>query len=334
MSAGADTMIRPGSNQLHLELYHLMTMSRALDEIIGSHDGHWHGLEGEEAVVAGVYHGLRPTDVLAPHYRGTIIAAYAKGADLRTLLAGAMGRTTGYNMGRYRNDICGPAQYNLIGLYSGSLGPPLGYATGGALAAKMDGRDDVAVAVFGDGSSSRGDCHESMNLASVKKLPVVFVCQNNQIAISTEAQSGVGGSVAERGRSFGMPGIAVDGNDVLAVHAAMQEAIGRARAGEGPSTIEAVTYRVAGHFYSDAEDYRDPQTVRRWRERDPIRAYRDHLIAEGIVDASGLDAMDAEARQKARDAMDTALADPLPTASDLAPELVYAPDGFVKGEWQ
>lgn len=321
-----------GSNQLHIELYHLMTMSRVLDRIIGEHDGHWHGLEGEEAVAAGVYHGLRADDVLAPHYRGTIIAAYAKGADLRTLLAGAMGKTTGYNMGRYRSDICGPAQYNLIGLYSGSLGPPLGYATGGALAAKLDGRDDVAVAVFGDGGSSRGDCHEAMNLASVQKLPVVFVCQNNQIAISTEKKNGVGGSVAERGRSFGMPGVEVDGNDVLAVHGAMQEAIARARAGEGPTTIEAVTYRVAGHFYSDAEDYRDPDVVDRWRERDPIRAYRSWLVKEGVLDEAGLNRMDEEARVHAQTAMDRALADPAPTAVDLAPELVFAPDTPREGE--
>jgi acetoin:2,6-dichlorophenolindophenol oxidoreductase subunit alpha len=312
------------SNQTLLDLYRLMRVTRTLDRVIGAHDGHWHGLEGEEATIAGVYHGLRRSDVVAAHYRGMVSAAYAKGADLRVLLAGCLGKATSYHRGRHRSDICGPPEFNVIGLYSGSLGPPLGYATGAALAAKIDGRDDVAVGVFGDGSSSRGDCHEAMNMASVMKLPVIFVCQNNQIAISTAASAGVGGEVARRGEGFGMPGQRIDGNDVLAVHDAMQTAIARARAGEGPSLIECLTYRVAGHFYSDAEEYRDADEVAAWRRRDPIAAFRALLDLQGVLDEAGLEAIDREVEAEVGTAWQLAMDDPLPDSTDLGVDEVFA----------
>ncbi|MBM3556323.1 MAG: thiamine pyrophosphate-dependent dehydrogenase E1 component subunit alpha, partial [Alphaproteobacteria bacterium] len=226
-------------NATLLDLYRLMALTRAIDKVIAKEDGHWHGLEGEEAAVAGLYHGLQPGDIVAPHYRGSLTAARAKGADLRKLLAGVLGKVTSYNRGRYRSDVCGPPQFGLIGLYSGALGPPVSYATGAALAFKLDKKPNVALAVFGDGSSSRGDCHEAMNMASVMKLPVVFACQNNQVAISTTAKDRVGGrSIADRAIGYGMPGQAVDGNDVLAVHEATQAAIARARAGEGPTLLD------------------------------------------------------------------------------------------------
>ena len=312
------------SNQVLLDLFRLMTLTRKLDAVIGEYDGHWHGLEGEEAVVAGVYHGLRAGDVVAPHYRGSVIAAYAKGADLRRLLAGILGKATSYNQGRYRSDVCGPPEFNIIGLYSGALGPPLGYATGAALAAKLDGDGNVAVAVFGDGTSSRGDCHEAMNLASTLKLPIVFVCQNNQIAISTPLGGGVGGSIAARGAGYGMTGIEVDGNDVLAVHDTVQAAIARARDGQGPTLIDAVTYRVAGHFYSDAEEYRDPEEVAAWRKRDPIAVFRARLIAEAVTDEAGLAEIEAVAAQEAAEAMAQAKLDPDPGAELLGVDEVFA----------
>ncbi len=312
------------SNSTLLELYELMTLTRALDRVLGQHDGHWHGLEGEEATIAGVYHGLRPTDVVAPHYRGAVSAALAKGADLKTIMAGCLGRQTAYHRGRHRSDICGPPELGLIGLYAGSLGPPLGYAAGGALAAKLDGRDDVAVGVFGDGSSSRGDCHEAMNMAAVLKLPMVFVCQNNQIAISTEVREAVGGRIADRGPATGMPGVQVDGNDVIAVKDAMDQALARARGGEGPSLIECLTYRVAGHFYSDAEDYRDQDEIARWRHKDPMARFRKLLVDQGVEAEPVLDAADARILEDVQTAFDTALGEPVPTEADLAPETVYA----------
>ena len=305
-------------------MYRLMSLTRALDRVLGAHDGHWHGLEGEEAVTAAVYHGLRGTDVVAPHYRGAITAALAKGADLQRMMAGCLGKAGAYHAGRHRSDVCGPPELGLIGLYGGSLGPPLGYACGAALAMKMDGTDDVALAVFGDGTSSRGDCHEAMNMASILTLPVVFVCQNNQIAISTPASAGVGGPIAARAEGFGMPGRAVDGNDVLAVRGAMDAAIARARAGGGPTLIEARTYRVAGHFCSDAEDYRDADEIAAWRAKDPVARYRAFLIQEGVMDAAEMDALDAALVAEVDAAFEAARAGPAPDPSALAPEAVYA----------
>ena len=307
-----------------LGIYKLMVFSRVLDRAVGEYDGHWHGCEGEEAIVAGAYFGLRPSDVLAPHYRGGPAAAYAKGADLYRLLAGLLDKHDGYFRGRHRVDICGPPELNLIGLYSGSLGPPLGYATGSALAMKLDQRDDVAVAVFGDGVSSRGDCHEAMNLASVQQLPVLFICQNNAYAISTELSAGVGGAIAERGAGYGMPGIAVDGNDVLAVYEAVQSAIERARAGQGPSLIEAVSYRVAGHFYSDQEDYRDPDIVERWRARDPIELFHTYLLANCIAPEPTLQDFRQEIEAEIEMAMARAIAAAPPDPSNLDAHAVFA----------
>ncbi|MEQ8433644.1 MAG: thiamine pyrophosphate-dependent dehydrogenase E1 component subunit alpha [Oceanicaulis sp.] len=314
------------SNSTEIELFRLMSASRALDRVYGAHDGHWHGLEGEEAAACGAYYGLRPSDVLAPHYRGAPLAAYAKGADLETLFKGMMAKRDGYNRGRHRNDVCPPPELNLIGLFTGSLGPPLAYATGAALAAKLDGRDDVAVAVFGDGVSSRGDCHEAMNLASVQALPVIFVCQNNQIAISTRAATGVAGKIADRAAGYAMPGVQVDGNDVLAVRDAMDTAIARARAGAGPSLIEALTYRVSGHFYSDAEDYRDPQEIARWREKDPIARLRRHIVGGGIATEDELDRMAAQIQAEIAETFEKANAAPDPGEAEFGGEAaVFAP---------
>lgn len=312
-------------NTVLLDLYRLMSMTRAIDEVVGKEDGHWHGLEGEEAVVAGTYYGLRDGDVVAPHYRGSLTAALARGADLRTLFAGVLGKATSYNRGRYRSDVCGPPQFGLIGLYSGALGPPLSYATGAALAFKLDKRDNVALAVFGDGTSSRGDCHESMNLASTLKLPVVFVCQNNQVAISTSAHDRVGGrSLVDRAAGYGMPGVDVDGNDVVAVHDAVRTAVGRARRGGGPTLIHALTYRVAGHFISDHADPRPPAEVAAWRQRDPIRAFRRWLVERDVTDEIVLDRISAETSRQAAAAMEQAKKDPDPDEDAFGAQSVYA----------
>lgn len=314
-----------GDNTTLLGLYRQMTLIRAVDQAIAEQDGHWHGCEGEEAAVAGVYFGLQKGDVIAPHYRGSLIAAYAQGADLRRLVSGVFGKATSYSRGRYRSDVCGPPEFNIIGLYSGALGPPLSYATGAALAFKLDGRDNVAVGVFGDGTSSRGDCHEAMNLASALKLPIVFVCQNNQVAISTIAQNGVSAAaIADRGIGYGMPGKQVDGNDVIAVHDAMQEAVARARRGEGPSLIEALTYRARGHFVSDVADPRPADEVAAWRARDPIALFRKKLVDDGVIDETGLDEIESAVGKEVAAAMEAALADPPATAEALGTDSVYA----------
>jgi TPP-dependent pyruvate/acetoin dehydrogenase alpha subunit len=307
-------------------MYETMLRSREIDRVAGAADGHWHACEGEEAVLAACYVGLRDDDWVAPHYRGMLQAATARGADLRRLFAGLSGKTTSYSRGRYRSDVCAPVEHNMIGLYSGALGPTLEYATGAALAARLDGRGAVAVVVFGDGTSSRGNAHEAINLAAVLKLPVVFVCQNNGFAISTPSASGVAArSIAARGEAYGIPGVAADGNDAIALRAAVEVAVARARAGDGPTLVEARTYRVAGHLVADPAAYRPADEVRAWRARDPVARLRAHLLASGLLD----DAADAALRARLRDEVDAAMAqaqaDPDPAPEALDAGAVFAP---------
>lgn len=307
-----------------IALHRLMLVTRELDRVIGAADGHWHPALGEEGVVAGCYYGLREGDALVPHYRGMIAACYARGGDLRRLLAGLDGRATSYSRGRYRSDVCGPIELGIIGLYSGALGPTLEYAAGAALAAKLDAKGAVAVAVFGDGTASRGNFHEAVNLAAVLKLPAVFVCQNNQIAISTPAQGEHGGRIVDRAAGFGIPGQLVDGNDVVAVHAAVQGAVARARRGEGPSLIDALTYRVGGHMAADPGAYRSAEEVEQWKQRDPIALHEQRLLAEGRLDAARAAALREAVAAEVGAAMKAAQSDPLPGPDVLGLDRVFA----------
>jgi TPP-dependent pyruvate/acetoin dehydrogenase alpha subunit len=308
-------------------MYELMLLAREIDRVAGKADGHWHACEGEEAVIAACYYGLRGEDWIVPHYRGMLAASSARGADLRMLLAGLTGKATSHTRGRYRSDVCGPIEHHVIGLYSGALGPTLSYAAGAALAAKLDRRDAVTVAVFGDGTSSRGDFHEAVNLAAVLKLPVVYVCQNNQFAISTPSRRGVGArSIADRGAGYGIPGIAADGNDAIGLRAALEVAVSRARRGEGPSLIEALTYRVAGHLVADPAGYRSSEEVEAWRARDPIARLRRHLRECGMLRAEEEESLVKAMRDRVDAAMAQALADPEPAPGILGTRDVFAQD--------
>lgn len=307
-----------------ISLYRLMLVTREADRVIGAIDGHWHPALGEEAVIAGCYHGLQENDVAAPHYRGMLAASYARGADLRRLFAGLDGRVTSYTRGRYRSDVCGPIQVGVIGLYSGALGPQLEYAAGAALAARLDGRQAIALAVFGDGTASRGNFHEAVNLSAVLRLPIVFVCQNNQFAISTPAERERGAGIAERAAGYGIPGLRVDGNDVVEVHAAVQDAASRARAGDGPTLIEALTYRVGGHMSADPAAYRSQDEARAWAARDPLARHEGRLAREGILDAEGAARLRLEVAAEVESAMALARQDPMPDADVLGIDRVFA----------
>ena len=307
-----------------IEMYRLMLVVRESDRAIGAIDGHWHPALGEEAVIAGCYHGLRPGDAVAPHYRGMLGASYARGADLRRLFAGLEGKATSYTRGRYRSDVCGPFEVGVIGLYSGALGPTIEYAAGAALAAKLDGKGGVALAVFGDGTASRGNFHEAVNLAAVLKLPVVFVCQNNQFAISTPAGREHGGRIVDRATGYGIPGVGVDGNDVVAVHEAVQAAVARAREGGGPTLIEALTYRVGGHMTADPAAYRSKDEVDQWAGRDPLAQHEARLAREGILDAAGAARLREEVAAEVALAMKLAREDPMPGPDVLGVDRVFA----------
>ena len=179
--------------------------------------------------------------------------------------------------------------------------------------------------MFGDGTSSRGDFHEAANLAAVLKLPVVYVCQNNQFAISTPSSRGVGArSVADRGAAYGIPGIAADGNDAIGLRAVLESAIERARRGGGPSLIEALTYRVAGHLVADPAGYRTADEVAAWRARDPIARLQRHLRECGMLGAGEDETLRQALRAKADAAMAEAVDDPEPGREVLGLDDVFA----------
>lgn len=217
----ATTSHTPTTAELLGLLRHMM-VGRAAEDAIGRISGHYHPARGEEGVIVGSFSALGEQDYGLPHYRGATIASLTRGADLRRSLAGVLGKTTGYTRGRQRGDFVGRFAPNFFGLFSGTLGPSLGYATGAALSCKLDGGGKAAMVTFGDGTSNSGLLYECLNMASMLTLPVVFVCQNNQFAVSMPAARSIGGAdLASRARAFGIPAQDVDGNDVRAVHSAV-----------------------------------------------------------------------------------------------------------------
>jgi pyruvate dehydrogenase E1 component alpha subunit len=190
-------------------------------------------------------------------------------------------------------------------------------ACGAALAAKKNGKDWVAVSFFGEGTANQGSFHESLNLAALWKLPVIFVCEDNSYAISVpKSKSTAIANNADRAASYGIPGFEIPENDVLAVYEAAGEAVARARRGEGPSLMEVKTYRYLGHFQGDGEVYRPKDEVAKLRESDPIRKLGRQLIEQGTISEGDLAALDQEAAEKVKEAIDYARQSPYPQPAD------------------
>ena len=281
-----------------------MVLSRVLEQTCCALNPRWFPAEGEEAALVGAFHGLRPDDFIAAHYRGPFIAYYMRGAELSRLIGQCLAKANGYAKGRALG-FTGPIELGCLPWVAGDLGTSLGVATGVATGFHYEQSDRVVVCSFGDGTSNRGDFHEALNLAAVWKLPIVYVCQNNQYSISLHlSQVLASKDIAVRAAAYGMPGYAVDGNDVLAVSESVQEAIARARAGEGPTLIEAQSYRLAGHWAADPGGYRDEADVAAWRAKDPIARLERQLLADGTLTQAEI----AELWQGVRDEVDQAVA--------------------------
>jgi TPP-dependent pyruvate/acetoin dehydrogenase alpha subunit len=314
----------PDANLL-ISLYHLVAKGRVLESLLGKLPGFHPGV-GEEGVVVGAFFGLKDSDYIAPHYRGALLAAHMRGADLRRLIAGVLGKVTSYSRGRVRGDICLPLQFNTLGMFSGVLGNPLNISTGIALAQSLDGKQGVVVTSFGEGTSNLGAFHESLNLASCLALPVVYICQNNGYAMSTRTDYALKcASVADRAQGYGMPGVRVEGNDVVAMHQAVQEAVARARAGEGPTLIDAVTYRISGHYSADPNDYQPKDERAFWLKKDPLLLLKARLTAQGIMTDAQLTEIEKAAEAEITEAIAQAQADPDPGLEVLGPDDLYSP---------
>jgi TPP-dependent pyruvate/acetoin dehydrogenase alpha subunit len=310
-----------------LDGYGRMLLLRRFEEAMqrlflrGEIHGTVHLYTGQEAVSVGVCAALDPGDQVAATYRGHG-AALAKGTEPEALAAELMGRVTGACGGRAGSMNVIDLEHGLLGCF-GIVGGSIATATGAALSAQREGR--VAVAFFGDGAANQAYFHECLNFAQVLRLPAVYVCENNGYGEFTPMEVvTAGGDIAARAACLGMPSAKVDGIDLEAVMAAAGKAVRRARNGEGPTFIEALTYRHLGHSKSDPGAYRPKDELARWMERDPIVLLRARLAGQHGTDEERLHTIEAEASERIERAIEAALDAPYPDpAAERATE--YAP---------
>jgi len=277
---------------------------------------------GQEATAVGVCAALTDADYITSTHRGHG-HCIAKGADVARMYAEFLGKETGYCQGRGGSmHIADPGKGNLGA--NGIVGGGIPIAVGAALSAKKRGVGAVAVSFFGDGANNEGAFHESLNFASIWRLPVVFVCENNQygMSMSTERSTAVR-DVAARASAYAMPGVVVDGNSFAEVAKAAFDAVDRARRGEGPTLIEAKTYRTRGHSRSDRNRYRTKEEIENWRRRDPILLFESELEALGLVSRAEIEAIVASVESEMAAAIAFATASPAPSPAALT-RYVYA----------
>jgi TPP-dependent pyruvate/acetoin dehydrogenase alpha subunit len=326
--AGKGEPVTSRDQDLLLRIFEMMVLMRAVEDrmvsmyrsgdLLGSlYTGHWH-----EAIAVGTASALRQDDFLAPLHRD-LGAHLWRGMDPAQIMASFMGKATSPTGGRDGTLHYGRLDLNV---YNPPSHIPDNYpvATGAAFAFVYRGEDRVALAYCGDGSTSEGDFHEAVNIAAVMKLPCIFIVENNQYAYSTpiRLQSAAAG-FAVKAAGYGIPGITVDGTDVLAVHDATAEAVARARAGDGPSLIECVTMRMHGHAEHDPADYVPREMLEQWQQRDPVALFEARLLEHGVLDEEAAAKVGEAARQKAIAARQKALADPLPDPATVE-QALYA----------
>ncbi|GAA4551016.1 thiamine pyrophosphate-dependent dehydrogenase E1 component subunit alpha [Pseudonocardia xishanensis] len=296
-------------------LYRGLRLCRRFEEVMaeqyraGTVPGPLHLALGQETTAVGVCAALRRTDVITSTHRGHH-HCLAKGADVDRMVAELLGRRTGYSKGRNGSMHLADPDVGLLGT-NGIVGGGLPIATGAALGLRTQGRSDVAVCFFGEGATSTGNFGEALNVAALWRLPVVFVCEHNRFAELTPSSTHIAGDVYRRAEAYGFPGERVDGADVRGVLRAAEQAVARARAGEGPTLLEVMTYRWSGHYVGDAAAYRDKAEAAAFRDGDPVAALRAELAG---LEA---DAIDAQVEDLLAGALERALAAPTADPEDL-----------------
>jgi acetoin:2,6-dichlorophenolindophenol oxidoreductase subunit alpha len=294
-------------------------MEERLGEVVKSGElpGSVHLYIGQEAVAVGVCSLLSEQDWIASTHRGHG-HFLAKGGDPHAMIAEIFGRATGICHGKGGSMHVADFAKGILGA-NGIVGGGIGLAVGAALAAQLDGEGRVAAVFFGDGGANQGVVMEAINLASVWKLPLLLVCENNGFSEFSPTGTVTAGQIAARAQPFGVPGVTVDGNDVLAVRETAAAAIARARAGQGPTLIEARTYRWRGHVETEKSflsgKYREEEEIANWQQRDPITRLEAALLSTGSASQSELEAVHAGVDQTVEAAFASALSDPLPEES-------------------
>ena len=289
----------------------------------GQVHGTMHLSIGQEAASVGSIATLRPEDLIIHHHRGhghTI----AKGANLTTMMAEFLGKEPGYCRGRGGSMHIADIPGGNLGA-TGVVGGGIPTAVGIALALQMRRSDQILLSYFGDGATNEGEFHESLNMASTWKLPVVFICDNNQYGMSMHVTKVMNiQHISERAASYGIPGQSVDGNDVLAVYEAVLAADEHARSGQGPSLIDLMSYRWRGHSKSDRNLYRTPQEIDEWKHKCPIRRFKQVLVDGGVMTRDEVEDIDQTAKTAIDRAAEEALTFPEPSPENMEAE-VYAP---------
>lgn len=303
-----------------LDMYQLMVTIRRFEDRLyqlflqGLMPGTLHQYQGQEAVAVGVCSALRTDDIIFSTHR-PVGHAIAKGMTLKSIAAELMGKADGCAGGKggqmHLTDVSiGMMPSNAI------VGANIPIATGAALGFKLRGEDRISVSFFGDGAANIGAFHEGINMAAVKEAPVVFICENNQYAASTHISLTMKiENIADRAASYGIPGAIVDGMDVIAVREITEKAVERARSGEGPTLVEAKTYRFMGHSRGDPGKYRSGEELSSWQSRDPISRFHSYLTDQGI-DQKRLVSAEEMVASMVDEAIKFAIASPDPNPSD------------------
>ncbi|RJS76078.1 pyruvate dehydrogenase (acetyl-transferring) E1 component subunit alpha [Candidatus Bathyarchaeota archaeon] len=301
----------------------LVTMYRKMLEIRRFEEKVWHLFGrnlipgtlhlyiGEEAVAVGVCANLKIDDYITSTHRGHG-HCIAKGADLKKTMAEILGKKTGYCKGKGGSMHVADAALGNLGA-TAVVGSAIPIAVGAALSCQLRGTKQVVACFFGDGASNNGTFHEALNMAAIWRLPVLFVCENNLYAMGTRISNVTAiENIADRASAYGMPGVIVDGNDVIEVYRAAKEAVDRARNGGGPTLIECKTYRHKGHSRFDPAKYRPPDEVEEWMKKDPILRFRNTLIEEGVLTEKQADEIDRQITETVEEAAQFAVKSPYP----------------------
>ena len=313
--------------EMYRTMYTIRNFEQLVDELYGRAKlfGTTHLYIGEEAVAVGMCSNLRKDDYVFSSHRGHG-HCIAKGAEVKKILAELFGKSTGVCKGKGGSMHVADASIGMLGA-SGIVGGGIPLATGAALSAKYRGTDQVAVAFFGDGASNQGSFHESLNLASIWDLPAIYVCENNQYAESTHISKATRvKNIADRAASYGMPGVIVDGMDVLAVYEAGKKAVARARQGKGPILIECKTYRYQGHEMGDPQHtYRNEKEVGEWKKKDAILRLRKMLISKKISSLKEIEAVEQNVKKELEEALKFAEGSPDPDPEEALKDVFVSP---------
>ncbi|MCC7084551.1 MAG: thiamine pyrophosphate-dependent dehydrogenase E1 component subunit alpha [Pirellulales bacterium] len=304
-----------------LAMYEQMRTIRVFEDTLhtlfasGEIPGFVHLYAGEEAVAVGVIGALKPDDYVSSTHRGHG-HCLAKGVELNSMLAEIYGRATGVCKGKGGSMHIADVSRGMLGA-NGIVGAGMPLAAGAALAAKLRRSGQVSVCFFGDGGSNQGTLHEAINLAAIWDLPCLFVCENNGYAEATSPRySTKVKHIADRAAAYNIPGVVVDGQDVVEVYLAARQAVERARSGAGPTLIEAKTYRFYGHFEGDAMKYRTAEEVGQFRRRDPLKIFAEEIAPQAEISSQEMQEIDAAVDRQMQAAIEFARSSPLPSPED------------------